>query len=594
MATQIIPVALVLLAMAGHVLTQNETTAQPQEVTPEPDIPTTTTTGVPVPTTEGRKLRPSLGRGQGRGRGRGFGRREENTRRISIQTFSQSELDQENARRGGALDPILGRNELASHEEVIRRQMDTLILLLQRVSDRLTSLETLQGQMNERVDTINYRLTKIELHAEERKANFLELSNIVRHRMEATDFELQSIKNIMDSLKSDMRELGGKHVQLKTFLDSKLPRQTDGDTGVASRNSLVKIQQMMSNLQNLKGMTTSLKDELKEMGHNITILTNSTNYLHQVSDDLVTKQYLHTSLLDMKPSMSPFEMMTPLLLQQQAPQRGRRKKDPEDCWAVKKSGENKSGVYRIHPLSSPTPFFVYCDMKTDGGGWTVIQRREDGTVDFLREWKEYKYGFGNLAGEFWMGNEKIYYLTNHHVSELRVDLADFDQQEGYAKYAAFAIGSEEEGYSLKMLGEYSGDAGDSLSYQVGQRFSTIDNDFDAHPTTNCARDHEGAWWYRACETSNLNGRYLHGPSPVDHEYKGMYWYDFRGPMYSLWRSKMMIRRGGHVNKPIFKDMKGTTTPRPAPTYEQSFTEKTPQEYSPDRYPNPEHDPYYEY
>lgn len=41
--------------------------------------------------------------------------------------------------------------------------------------------------------------------------------------------------------------------------------------------------------------------------------------------------------------------------------------------------------------------------------------------------------------------------------------------------------------------------------------------------------------------SNLNGQYLNGPVPLEFEYKGMYWYDYQGPLYSLMKSKMMIR-----------------------------------------------------
>ena len=65
-------------------------------------------------------------------------------------------------------------------------------------------------------------------------------------------------------------------------------------------------------------------------------------------------------------------------------------------------------------------------METDGGGWTVFQRRQDGSVDFYRNWTDYEDGFGNLTGEFWLGLGKINCLTKEQSNTLRVDLGDFD------------------------------------------------------------------------------------------------------------------------------------------------------------------------
>ena len=53
-------------------------------------------------------------------------------------------------------------------------------------------------------------------------------------------------------------------------------------------------------------------------------------------------------------------------------------------------------MYTINP-DGGKPIRVLCDMTTDGGGWTVFQRRLDGSVDFFRDWKSYKEGFGSLS-----------------------------------------------------------------------------------------------------------------------------------------------------------------------------------------------------
>ena len=83
----------------------------------------------------------------------------------------------------------------------------------------------------------------------------------------------------------------------------------------------------------------------------------------------------------------------------------------KNCAEVYTSGVSISGVYTIDPDGSGT-FDVFCDQTTAGGGWTVFQKRMDGSVDFYRSWADYKRGFGNLNGEFWLGLDKIYRLSD--------------------------------------------------------------------------------------------------------------------------------------------------------------------------------------
>ena len=124
------------------------------------------------------------------------------------------------------------------------------------------------------------------------------------------------------------------------------------------------------------------------------------------------------------------------------------------CAELYKSGIQNSGVYIINPDGLGT-FDVFCDQTTAGGGWTVFQKRMNGSVDFYRDWADYKRGFGNLSGEFWLGLDKIHRLTSSGGYELRVDLEDFAGNTVYAEYYSFEVKSEGTKYQLS-IGNYSG------------------------------------------------------------------------------------------------------------------------------------------
>ena len=112
-------------------------------------------------------------------------------------------------------------------------------------------------------------------------------------------------------------------------------------------------------------------------------------------------------------------------------------------------------MFTINP-DGGNAFDVYCDQNTDGGGWTVIQKRLDGSVDFYRGWADYKRGFGNLNGEFWLGLGKMHRLTKTAANRIRVDLEDLDGNTVYADYDMFAVANESVKYQLS-LGSYSGE-----------------------------------------------------------------------------------------------------------------------------------------
>ena len=177
-------------------------------------------------------------------------------------------------------------------------------------------------------------------------------------------------------------------------------------------------------------------------------------------------------------------------------------------------------------------FQVYCDMQTDGGGWTVFQRRQDGSVDFYRGWNDYKSGFGQLTAEFWLGNDKIHRLTAAKPSTLRMELEDWNGNRKYATYGRFRVGNEQVKYQLEV-GSYSGTAGDSFTGHNNMTFSTKDRG----RRSGCAVYYTGAWWYDTCYHSHLNGKYLGNTSG---DYKGIIWHGpFNG--ISLKFTEMKLR-----------------------------------------------------
>ena len=199
-----------------------------------------------------------------------------------------------------------------------------------------------------------------------------------------------------------------------------------------------------------------------------------------------------------------------------------------------KSGHTQSGVYSVNPDGKGS-FNVYCDMRTDGGGWTVFQRRQDGSVDFYRGWNDYKSGFGQLTAEFWLGNDKIHRLTAAKPSSLRVEVEDWNGVRAYAKYGKFNIADEQAKYRLEV-GSYSGTAGDSLTWHNKMPFSTKDR--DSSSSGICAVLYTGAWWYKTCHQSNLNGKYL---GKVKGNSKGVDWWYFKGHYLSLKFTEMKLR-----------------------------------------------------
>ena len=180
------------------------------------------------------------------------------------------------------------------------------------------------------------------------------------------------------------------------------------------------------------------------------------------------------------------------------------------------STSSKSRVYNITNFCGDCEAVAegYCDAVSDGGGWLVVQRRKDGSVDFNRPWVEYEEGFGDLDGELWYGLRPLHCLTSQGQWQLRVDFTFSNGTKSYLFYNKFAVGPASSQYQLSISG-FSGITTDDpfLTYSIdNMKFTTKDRDNDLSPYRNCAvaatvGSNGGGWWYRDCTRVHINHRY---------------------------------------------------------------------------------------
>lgn len=151
-----------------------------------------------------------------------------------------------------------------------------------------------------------------------------------------------------------------------------------------------------------------------------------------------------------------------------------------------------TGIRKIS-LPGAAPFRVLCDSQIAGPGWLVIQRRYDGSVDFYRNWSEYRNGFGQLEGEFFLGLDYIYRLTNYQRHELYIYVQGFNNERFWARYDNFYIGPESEKYRIKSLGRWQGTE-DRMTAHLNVDFSTYDR--ESRHSKLSAKYHGGYWYFK--------------------------------------------------------------------------------------------------
>lgn len=188
---------------------------------------------------------------------------------------------------------------------------------------------------------------------------------------------------------------------------------------------------------------------------------------------------------------------------------------PRHCTDLLNAGQHRSGVYSVfHKAAGPSGQSVYCDMDTDGGGWTVIQRRGqygNSVYHFYRNWTEYANGFGDPSNEYWIGNRALHALTSDDEEmALRVVLSNSTEDSVSVDYESVRVGNEDTLFKIQLGKHLRPQGWHAMGTANGQKFSTFDRDNDA-ASEHCAVRYRGAWWYAQCHDANLNGLNLNGP-----------------------------------------------------------------------------------
>ena len=189
-----------------------------------------------------------------------------------------------------------------------------------------------------------------------------------------------------------------------------------------------------------------------------------------------------------------------------------------------------SGTYWLNKFCGDecTKAEAYCDTSNGGGGWLVVQKRQDGSVDFNRTWLEYEDGFGMLTGEFWYGLKALHCLTGQGGWEMRMDIKLANGTNIILQYEQFKVASAKDKYKL-TVGGFQGTTTDPMAYHNGMNFTAKDNDNDLSSNNNCALAYGldepiGGWWYRSCWPSGIAPNILYNSSRWDGVYLNNQWH----------------------------------------------------------------------
>lgn len=369
---------------------------------------------------------------------------------------------------------------------------------MERMQQNVTRQEIVINYQTEQIARLNIKLEKYEDTVGTKESQINTLFSEIKEINNKNKIENEKKDNKIKSLESEIEELRKQNKIEQEQRDSQLEKlqselkKNNINTKIETENKEIKIKSLESlnkrseienvkkdrEIQNIKSKLIEQNNLLESCKNNISLLIRQTEISTAELNKKGTEVTSLRSDLKLKDTqISEFKNKI-------------EKCSAESCLPFGNSTD-------LHPIQIPgmAPFVAPCDSQIAGPGWMIMQRRIDGSVDFNRTWQDYKHGFGNVSGEFWLGLERLHKLTTSRRYELYVQVVNMTDHVLNSRYDTFEIGSEDEQYEIKSLGKCTGPGYNSLRRHEGMKFTTLDRDNDEYNKLNLAVEYRGAWWY---------------------------------------------------------------------------------------------------